>query len=79
MQLRINRGLTRQQVSDASGINVRVVERVENRDARKVYWGTINQILTKGIGVKIELTFGGGGDEGPEEGLLLSPMPGDTV
>lgn len=78
MQLRVNRGLTRQQVSEASGVNLRVLERVENWDTRKVQWETVRLILTKGIGVKIEFTFGGG-DEGPEEGLLLSPMPGDTV
>lgn len=58
MQLRINKGLTRKDVAELSGLNARSIERIENGnyDSDMIRWATICKVLT-GLGVKFHAVY----------------------
>jgi transcriptional regulator with XRE-family HTH domain len=63
VQLRANRGMTREELAAKAGLLVRTIGRIENGTYGNCHWHTILQILTQGFGLHIELTY-----TQPEEG-----------
>lgn len=62
MQIRINLGLSRQDVADRGDISPRVVERVETGYHANPQWETLKKIF-RGLGIQLQTSHAGKDDE----------------
>lgn len=56
-QLRADQGMSRSELARRSGIMERTIGRIENGEHPACAWNIVIQILNKGLGAHLELTF----------------------
>lgn len=73
VQLRANRGMTREQLAEKSGLMIRTIGRIENGEHPRCEWGTVLQIIRQGFGMNIEFTYKEPGEEDHDGQLPFQP------